>query len=339
MPRQAGSCALPPSNPDDPQPDGAPTKTVTLASGTPSPVCKSNCGKLCTGFYCNPQPTGTPPGFFPVPHPSTTGLPSNPSDPNSPSPPTGYYVQIGLMSPSTSNYAWAVVGGNKDSFDICSPILYKETPHTEYAGLPLDLLGPWKKDSIECVYQPYPDLDGAFGIGILYCGDDGSMGCQGYQGPYKDCSSGGIKAWVECGADIKPRDMTPPKAPENTVPYRVDIVLFTNAKGKSRWTVLANGENKENYVCDAPLYASDTIAGWESYPSSTLGSFKVDGGAGIFTCNYEGADEQMGKMMCTGSRDKQGDGPNEKSCVRDVGGTILCDNAAAQRWMICTWTD
>ncbi|KAH8678326.1 hypothetical protein BX600DRAFT_545929 [Xylariales sp. PMI_506] len=38
---------------------------ITFATGTPSPTCGPNdqCGTLCTGFYCVPTPTGSPPDY------------------------------------------------------------------------------------------------------------------------------------------------------------------------------------------------------------------------------------------------------------------------------------
>ncbi|EGO56249.1 hypothetical protein NEUTE1DRAFT_146972 [Neurospora tetrasperma FGSC 2508] len=36
---------------------------VTWHSGAVSPTCTANCGTLCTGYYCVPQPTGSPPDF------------------------------------------------------------------------------------------------------------------------------------------------------------------------------------------------------------------------------------------------------------------------------------
>ncbi|KAK3493348.1 glycosyl hydrolase family 71-domain-containing protein [Neurospora crassa] len=36
---------------------------VTWHSGSVSPTCTANCGTQCTGYYCVPQPTGSPPDF------------------------------------------------------------------------------------------------------------------------------------------------------------------------------------------------------------------------------------------------------------------------------------
>jgi hypothetical protein len=57
------SCPLPGGGggPDGPQGPQAPR--VEFRSGTPGPRCTANCGKLCSGFYCVPDPTGTPPDF------------------------------------------------------------------------------------------------------------------------------------------------------------------------------------------------------------------------------------------------------------------------------------
>jgi hypothetical protein len=36
---------------------------ITWGEGDPSPICTSNCGKLCEGYYCLPLPTGDAPSF------------------------------------------------------------------------------------------------------------------------------------------------------------------------------------------------------------------------------------------------------------------------------------
>ncbi|KAK4247523.1 glucan 1,3-beta-glucosidase [Corynascus novoguineensis] len=45
-------------------PGGQMTPTITYQPGAPSPTCTTNCGKLCTGYYWGPNPTGTPPDFI-----------------------------------------------------------------------------------------------------------------------------------------------------------------------------------------------------------------------------------------------------------------------------------
>jgi hypothetical protein len=45
---------------------------VRYRPGEPAPICKDNCGKLCTGYFCNPSPAGTNPDFNP---PTTTQPP------------------------------------------------------------------------------------------------------------------------------------------------------------------------------------------------------------------------------------------------------------------------
>ena len=34
--------------------------------GPPGPICKANCGHVCDGFYCDTDPIGTPPDYFPA---------------------------------------------------------------------------------------------------------------------------------------------------------------------------------------------------------------------------------------------------------------------------------
>ncbi|KAK4446124.1 hypothetical protein QBC34DRAFT_497070 [Podospora aff. communis PSN243] len=49
---------------------------ITYTPGPASPTCLSNCGTVCTGFYCEPTPSGHPPAFYdpqdPVRNPPTT---------------------------------------------------------------------------------------------------------------------------------------------------------------------------------------------------------------------------------------------------------------------------
>ncbi|KAM0631198.1 hypothetical protein ACHAPW_005869 [Verticillium nonalfalfae] len=68
--RQVESCPLPgqPGNPE-----GVPVPSLTYKPGPPGPLCTANCGRLCEGFFCVPQPTGTPPEFTPPSNPGATG--------------------------------------------------------------------------------------------------------------------------------------------------------------------------------------------------------------------------------------------------------------------------
>ncbi|RYP64987.1 hypothetical protein DL769_006482 [Monosporascus sp. CRB-8-3] len=45
---------------------------ITYAPGSASPTCTTNCGELCGGYYCQTQPTGSPPDHY------------DPKDPNNP---------------------------------------------------------------------------------------------------------------------------------------------------------------------------------------------------------------------------------------------------------------
>ncbi|MAD87148.1 MAG: hypothetical protein CL912_29670 [Deltaproteobacteria bacterium] len=180
---------------------------LTWYSGTAIPVCQNNCGKLCTGSCCVPQPTGTPPDFTPPSSPTATSAPSNPdspddpaptsapSDPDNPSFPASGYVQIGITSESasTSNYAWAVIDG--DSKSLCDKPLYIEDLHSDSAATPQKLLGPWNKDGLQGVYQPYLGNDETYGNGILYFSTAGpEMGCKGITGQFQSCENYGIRS-------------------------------------------------------------------------------------------------------------------------------------------------
>lgn len=59
------------------------TRQVTVINGQPSPTCRageSGCGKLCTGYWCSPTPTGSPPGYS-EPGPTETTGPGKPEPP------------------------------------------------------------------------------------------------------------------------------------------------------------------------------------------------------------------------------------------------------------------
>lgn len=47
----------------DGQDDGPLGTTITYQAGTPSPTCTTNCGTLCTGYYCTPNHTENPSDF------------------------------------------------------------------------------------------------------------------------------------------------------------------------------------------------------------------------------------------------------------------------------------
>lgn len=80
--RKRQSCTLP--DPDENEGSGSSggdgglrPSPITWQPGTPSPTCSSNCGSLCSGYYCKPNPTGNPPDYSdPKLHPSATSIPS-----------------------------------------------------------------------------------------------------------------------------------------------------------------------------------------------------------------------------------------------------------------------
>jgi len=194
--RQA-ACPLPPSVPGGG--NHGPTKTITWSSGTPSPTCKESCGKLCTGFYCVPKPTGTPPDFTPpnnhppeldpLPTPTENHPPELdplPTPTDKPNPPTNqptYKIGIGLVvtdpSASLPTWTWVVLGrGSGDDVDRCGAHLYTGD----------SVMGP--------AMPPYPgnlgpfDVDGKGDAGSVSCsyeGTDTSMGTLTCGGSSRDC--------------------------------------------------------------------------------------------------------------------------------------------------------
>ena len=56
-------------------------RRITFAPGAPSPTCASQCGILCTGFFCLPNPTGKPADQW---DPIDPASPSNVSGPGGP---------------------------------------------------------------------------------------------------------------------------------------------------------------------------------------------------------------------------------------------------------------
>jgi hypothetical protein len=66
------SCPIPGSGPGNGNP-GTRGPSVTYRPGPDSPICTDHCGRLCSGFYCVTNPSGTAPGFEPpAPKPTTT---------------------------------------------------------------------------------------------------------------------------------------------------------------------------------------------------------------------------------------------------------------------------
>ena len=88
------SCELPEVPGGGPNPRGP---VIFYRPGPPAPLCTANCGKLCSGFFCVPAPTGTPPDFeSSAPTPTTTagntgngdnGFPTLTSAPDTTAPP------------------------------------------------------------------------------------------------------------------------------------------------------------------------------------------------------------------------------------------------------------
>ncbi|KAL2134442.1 hypothetical protein VTI74DRAFT_154 [Chaetomium olivicolor] len=84
--QEGGNCPLDPGLGGGNGGGQGPTRTITYASGTPSPTCTANCGTLCTGYWCRPAsdrpsqpPHFTDPTNLP---PDPTELPTLPPDDN-----------------------------------------------------------------------------------------------------------------------------------------------------------------------------------------------------------------------------------------------------------------
>lgn len=94
----AGSCPLPGGGGGgNNDPHGPP---VDFQSGEPGPLCTTNCGKLCEGYYCDPTPTGKPPDFTsPTRTPTVT---SKSTVTETSSPPTTTKPPTTTPSPTTS---------------------------------------------------------------------------------------------------------------------------------------------------------------------------------------------------------------------------------------------
>ena len=82
-----------------------------------------------------------------------------------------------------------------DSKSLCDKPLYIEDRHSDAAATPQNLLGPWTKDGLQGVYQPYLGNDETFGNGILYFSSAGpEMGCKGITGQAQSCEDYGIRS-------------------------------------------------------------------------------------------------------------------------------------------------
>jgi hypothetical protein len=79
---EGASCELPGSGSGPGGPQGPQGPRVEFRPGDPSPTCTANCGKLCSGFYCVPNPTGAPPDFSS--NPASPGSPTSSGFSNSP---------------------------------------------------------------------------------------------------------------------------------------------------------------------------------------------------------------------------------------------------------------
>jgi hypothetical protein len=153
---------------------------VTFTQGPPSPLCTANCGHLCTGFYCVPRPTGTPPDF---PQPAPTEQPT-------------YKIGIGyiLYPPPKPNIAFFSMvvfdRGTGGDIDVCAKPTYisgtyMADHYPEYEDIgPFDVKGRGGAPSVSCTHV-FPHSQE---IGTMTCG-----------GIVRDCQH--ISSAELCGAN------------------------------------------------------------------------------------------------------------------------------------------
>ena len=138
-------------------------RTITYQSGAPSPTCTTKCGILCTGYYCQPNPTEKPPDFTdpvnvgttPTDLPTLTGKPSATH--------TGSCLASGAVSTcamgpggqpacitSTTCAKWATAPSTTTTTTTVSA---SPTPHTAFVVilleewfLPTDVGGDWARE-------------------------------------------------------------------------------------------------------------------------------------------------------------------------------------------------
>ncbi|KAI2615067.1 pectate lyase superfamily protein-domain-containing protein [Hypoxylon sp. NC1633] len=92
---------------------------ITFSSGVPGPTCTgtATCGQLCTGYYCQPTPTGTPPDYTETKPTDPPDLPNGPTGPlPTLGPATGclidYTCHTSKTWPATCSSSSSCWGGN-----------------------------------------------------------------------------------------------------------------------------------------------------------------------------------------------------------------------------------
>lgn len=140
--QDSGSCPLIVRPGDSSNGGGGQGDPLTYKPGEPSPTCAAGCGKLCTGYYCAPTPTGTPPDFWdpedpahppqtldtkPPQPPSISTPPSTTSSQAPPATPTAYLeinfavYNVRSKPPRKDLEWWFYAGAMGQKYNTCSP--------------------------------------------------------------------------------------------------------------------------------------------------------------------------------------------------------------------------
>ncbi|KAB5582898.1 hypothetical protein GE09DRAFT_284745 [Coniochaeta sp. 2T2.1] len=237
--------------------------TITFLSGTPFPTCTTQCGKLCTGFYCDPSPTGPPPDFnYPVNvNTSSVGTPTATTAPSTtPVIPTG---KSSVSAPTTVP--------TPASNPSTTPNVLTDMP-------PITTRRPTETHATSCV------ASGA----VSTC----SMG----PGGQKACVTSTACVWqAESAAGAPP---PPPSPTPDNVFVGITQKKYVHGGDSATyvWEVFSRPLNESmNFCTDEPVFSLRSGHQDNSFPPS-LGPFNAHG----FSCSYKGTPDKMGLLECDG---------------------------------------
>lgn len=249
-------------------------QTITYQSGTPSPTCTTNCGTLCTGYYCEPNPTGTPPDFT-DPINSSPAVTRRPTDlPELPDP-----TKCAFKTTTTRCNG---SGGNR----VCMPV--------EVCTIPTDLPTFTPRPSV----TPTGSCLASGAVSTCAMGPGQQMAC---------ITSTACTDWAEA-TPTTPKSTPPRPSPTPQHGYIIialEEYLISYEQGGAwdrEWDVFSSPLDGGIRLCTArSVFSQKTTTATGMTPGfpPTLGPFEAQG----FTCTYKAPeDDKLGILECAGVR-------------------------------------
>ncbi|ETS74683.1 hypothetical protein PFICI_13167 [Pestalotiopsis fici W106-1] len=277
--------------------------TISYKPGPVSPTCNAGCGTRCSGYYCDPTPTGEPPGYYDPLDPShvgtLTGLPTLSSQPTTTSCGPGEGTTTSLMCAGGNGHSACVTR------QVCTSI---QTVPTSLPDLP----------TLEPEDPPIPTNCAATST-WEQCGGPGGGGSKTACMTHSSCISTSVST-----TKVTPTTTQQPTNPSPKVIYIMDTTFI-----KYPWYVFGTSPDTGLDPCNAEPFSKQGVAA-SIYPAS-LDAFSAFGIGGI---TYTGSESSPGTLKVPGYGDVK--------CAKDpdYGKIHHCDNQ--QNWYErrakCTWT-